>query len=74
MARQATAKLTSEERCRKAFEAWYDSLGIEAADPRDPEPNILDEDWGGTKNSMRWGWQACWQYLQTTVTKEFIES
>lgn len=62
MPKQATAKLTSEERCRKAFERVVVS-----------QMPGYDETWPA---DLAWwmGWKHCWNYLQTTVTKEFIES
>jgi hypothetical protein len=53
--------LTSEERCRKAFEEVEMSR---------PEINSLDSE------SLVWyrmGWKACWRYLESRVT-EFVTS
>ena len=71
MARTVTAKLTSEERCRKAFGEWYARERYEAVQARSEGTPILVE----LNQLVAFdAWQACWQYLQTTVTKEFIES
>jgi hypothetical protein len=57
MAKTVTAKLTSEERCRRAFERTF-SL------PAD-EPTI-------TPAGAFWvGWRECWKYLESRV-EEFI--
>lgn len=61
MSKPATAKLTSEERCRKAFDSriWTTPvIGL----PNDMIREILYH-----------GWQACWRYLEARVT-EFVGS
>jgi hypothetical protein len=62
MGRTAELKLTSEERCRKAFEAWIGGSYLEQI-ARNPQ----------TDRHHAWmGWNACWRYLQEHV-KEYIE-
>jgi hypothetical protein len=59
MSKVATAKLTSEERCRKAFVRIF-SLPAE-------EPTV-------TPAGAFWtGWRECWQYLESRV-EEFIQA
>ena len=59
MGKTATRKLTSEERCRKAFENRF------GAEP-ELEP---DADYWALNFE---GWAAAWKYLESCVT-EFIE-
>ncbi len=61
MSKNGTAKLTSEERCRKAFEEWF-------AKGDSPVTPIM----GGYYERMFIAWAAAWHYLESRVT-EFIE-
>ncbi len=66
MAKTATAKLTSEERCRKAFDKWYVG-GI-----RDWYAIAFPEIDADLRDAAAWvAWTQCWQYLESRVT-EFI--
>lgn len=69
--RTAQLKLTSEERCKAAFEKIAR-----------PEFNPVVEHEGGKLGPMfsktemrmlRWGWNLCWQHLEKEVMREFIE-
>ena len=63
MGRNATAKLTSEERCRKAFAEWYLTPGVK------PPEQIGQM---GDHALLQFNaWQAAWEYLESRVT-EFI--
>jgi len=58
MGRQAEAKLTSEERCEKAFKEQFNT------DPEDEE-FAWDAVW--------LGWRTCWRYLQEHLA-EYVAS
>lgn len=62
--RTAERKLTSEGRCRKAFEKWIS--GVDSFWLTDSRI-LTREDWA------QFGWNAAWKYLEQRVTKEFIE-
>lgn len=59
MAKAAAAKLTSEERCLKAWRIWVEPL----------KPHLSK----GEHDYMEWAWNACWRHLQGHVA-EFIEN
>jgi hypothetical protein len=55
----AQRKLTSEERCRKAFEEQF--------------PVVHANRYHPDTDGIWQGWVACWKYLEQRVT-EFVES
>jgi hypothetical protein len=64
MPKTAARKLTSEERCWKAFDAWEKT--IKAANSTHGW-NVRDSE------IALFSWDACWKYLQSNL-KEYIES
>jgi hypothetical protein len=58
MGKTTTAKLTSEERCRKAFEKLF------------PLPEAT---WAPETRAMWLGWEACWRYCESRIA-EYIAS
>lgn len=63
MGRGAAAKLTSEERCRKAFAALF---GL--------DPSEASDGHSAFEIGLWQGWRGCWRYLQEHVAKEYIEA
>lgn len=70
MSKAATVKLTSEQRCQRAFDEWYyddirEWYESAAGDARDNED---------VRAAMAWvAWSHCWRYLESRVT-EFVQS
>lgn len=65
--RPRRTSLTSEERCRKAFEQWYPKR-------HQGEDGLYYDDGGIGLEHVAWNsWQAAWKYLESRVT-EFIEA
>lgn len=58
MAKTAERKLTSEERCKKAFEEYF----VATAKTEGP-----------IKNALWLGWREAWKYLEARV-EEFVKS
>ena len=65
MSRSVTAKLTSEERCHRAYAQWF----------MEQPPILLGAedtfDYDSYERGARNAWQACWRYLESRVS-EFI--
>lgn len=68
MGRNAAAKLTSEERCRKAFDRWYTGA------IRDWYAIAFPEIESDLIDAAAWvAWTACWKDLESRV-EEFVKS
>lgn len=63
MPRTAERKLSSEERCRKAWEAWWY--------PNNP-PSFRDKEFEAAMISFN-AWRAAWDYLESRV-EEYVQS
>lgn len=60
--RTAERKLSSRERCERAFESIFEKGHFE-------QMSVI-----GPKSAAWIGWYACWRYLEERVQKEYIEA